>query len=62
MHLRKTEEVDLSMYGIQKQLPLTKVMSRNNRVTLATSNECHYFYNKQDKQIDSKVQTGTTLF
>ena len=25
-------------------------MSRNNRVTLAASNECHYFYHKQDKK------------
>ena len=41
--------------AIQRQLHPKKSgkkngMSRNNRVTLAACNECHYFYHKQDKK------------
>ena len=35
-------------------------MSRNNRVTLATSNECHYFYHKQDKKFPWRTNDKKT--
>ena len=50
MHLRKTEEVDLSMYGDSKAITFNKGNVTKQPCHARDQQRVHYFYHKQDKK------------